>query len=49
VPAPAALRVALLVLAALVAVAILFTVVFPWFDRTFLTDPVLDAPPSQGA
>lgn len=40
-PAPA--RVLLLVVAALAAVVLLFAVVFPWFDRTFLTDPVLDA------
>jgi hypothetical protein len=36
-------RVLLLVVAAIVVVALLFAVVFPWFDRTYLTDPVLDA------
>ncbi|MGI8574182.1 MAG: hypothetical protein ACR2MA_02320 [Egibacteraceae bacterium] len=32
----------LLVVAAAVVV-LLFTVVFPWFDRTFVTDPVLNS------
>lgn len=36
-------RVLLLVVAAVVAVVLLFTVVFPWVDRTFVADPVLDA------
>lgn len=36
-------RILLLVVAAIVAVALLFTVVFPWVDRTFVEDPVLDA------
>ena len=34
-------RVVLLLLAALAVVYLLFTVVFPWVDRTFVTDPVL--------
>lgn len=34
-------KVALLVVVALVVVAVLFTVVFPWVDRTFVTDPTL--------
>ncbi len=38
----APVRVLLLVVAAVVVVALLFAVVFPWFDQTFLTDPVLD-------
>ena len=29
-----------------VVVVVLFTVVFPWFDRTFVDDPVLGALPS---
>lgn len=37
------LRVLLAVLVAVVVVALLFTVVFPWFDATFVNDPVLDA------
>lgn len=36
-------RVALLALAAVVVVAVLFLVVFPWVDRTFVTDPVVGA------
>ena len=35
------LRVALVTVALLAAVALLFLVVFPWVDRTFVTDPVL--------
>ncbi len=34
-------RAALLVVLALVLVAVLFTVVFPWVDRAFVTDPTL--------
>lgn len=37
------LRTALLVVVALVVVALLFLVVFPWFDRTFVNDPTLGA------
>lgn len=29
------------VVVALAVVALLFTVVFPWVDRTFITDPVI--------
>jgi hypothetical protein len=36
-------RVALLILLAVVIVYILFTIVFPWVDRTFITDPVVGA------
>lgn len=35
------LRMLLVALVLLAAVALLFTVVFPWVDRTFVTDPVL--------
>lgn len=35
------LRVVLVVVVLLAAVGLLFTVVFPWVDRTFVTDPVL--------
>jgi len=35
-------RVLVLVVAAAAVLALLFAVVFPWFDQTFLTDPVLD-------
>lgn len=38
-----ALRVGLVVLVLAAAVVLLFTVVFPWFDRTFVNDPVLGA------
>lgn len=34
-------RVVLMVAAAIAIVALLFLVVFPWFDRTFMTDPVV--------
>ena len=35
------LRVALAALVAVAVVVVLFLVVFPWVDRTFVTDPVL--------
>ncbi|HEY8338754.1 MAG TPA: hypothetical protein VIK95_02735 [Egibacteraceae bacterium] len=35
------LRVVLLLIAIAAAVVLLFTVVFPWVDRTFVNDPVL--------
>lgn len=38
-------RAALLLVLAIAVVALLFTVVFPWFDRTFVTDPVLESAP----
>jgi hypothetical protein len=41
-------RVALIVVAVVVAVVLLFTVVFPWFDRTFVDDPVLGAAGLRG-
>lgn len=31
----------LIVLGVVAVIVLLFTVVFPWFDRTFVTDPVL--------
>jgi hypothetical protein len=37
------LRWILIILALAVAVVVLFTAVFPWFDRTFIDDPTLDA------
>jgi hypothetical protein len=38
-----AARMALITVIVLVAVVLLFTVVFPWFDRTFVNDPVIGA------
>ncbi|HWB73131.1 MAG TPA: hypothetical protein VG452_13025 [Egibacteraceae bacterium] len=38
-------RAAVVALLVVAAVALLFTVVFPWVDRTFVNDPVLQ--PSQ--
>ncbi len=37
------LLVLLIVAIAFGVVALLFTVVFPWVDRTFITDPVIGA------
>lgn len=37
------LRVLLLLVAIAAAVVVLFTIVFPWVDRTFVNDPVLGA------
>lgn len=34
-------RLTLLLVVAVVTVIVLFTVVFPWVDRTFVTDPTL--------
>jgi len=34
-------RAALLVVLGVIVVALLFTVVFPWVDQTFVTDPTL--------
>lgn len=34
-------RILVAVVVAVAAVWLLFTVVFPWFDATFVTDPVL--------
>ena len=42
-------RILLLVAAALVAVVVLFTIVFPWVDRTFVADPVLQTSASAVA
>lgn len=38
-----AVRTALVVAVAIAVVAVLFLVVFPWFDRTFVNDPTLGA------
>lgn len=38
---PLPLRIVVGVVAAIALVVLLFTVVFPWFDRQFVTDPVL--------
>lgn len=40
------LRAALVAVIVLAVTALLFTVVFPWVDRTFLTNPVME--PSEG-
>ncbi len=37
---------AVFAVAAVVLVAVLFTWVFPWVDRTFVNDPTLPAPSS---
>ncbi len=37
------LRALLWLLLAFAFVALLFTVVFPWFDRQFVNDPVLES------
>jgi quinol-cytochrome oxidoreductase complex cytochrome b subunit len=37
------LRALLWIVLAAAVVALLFLVVFPWFDRTFLNDPTLGA------
>ena len=42
------LRFVVLALVAAAAVWLLFTVVFPWVDRTFLADPVLGAARLRG-
>lgn len=42
-----AARVTVLVVGALVALVVLFTVVFPWVSRTFVDDPTLDPPPAE--
>jgi hypothetical protein len=39
----------LLVVAFAVVVVVLFTTVFPWFDRTFVNDPVMGAVPAAHA
>lgn len=38
-----AARILLFVAVAVAVVVALFTVVFPWVDRTFVTDPVIDS------
>jgi quinol-cytochrome oxidoreductase complex cytochrome b subunit len=43
-----AARVVVWSLLAVAFVFLLFTVVFPWFDRTFVTDPVLDSRAGAG-
>lgn len=42
------LRAAVVVVLLAVVVVLLFTVVFPWFDQTFVNDPVLGAPGRTG-
>jgi hypothetical protein len=42
------LRAVLIAVALVVAVTLLFTVVFPWFDETFVNDPVLGVVAGQG-
>ena len=37
------LRILLFVAIVTIVVIVLFTVVFPWVDRTFVTDPVIDS------
>jgi hypothetical protein len=39
----------LVALAAAAVVVLLFTVVFPWFDRTFFADPVIGLDPTGWA
>lgn len=34
-------RALLIVVVLVVVVVVLFTLVFPWFDRTFVTDPTM--------
>ena len=36
-------KVLLFIVVAIAVVALLFTVVFPWVDRTLITDPTLEA------
>lgn len=43
------MKVLLWVVGAIAVVALLFTVVFPWFDNTFVNDPVLDEAPTAAA
>jgi hypothetical protein len=40
-------RILVLVAGIVVAVAVLFTVVFPWVSRTLVDDPTLDPPPAD--
>lgn len=37
-------RLALWVVAALAALALLFLVIFPWIDRTFVNRPAIESP-----
>ena len=39
-------KVVLFLVLAIVVVAVLFEVVFPWVDRTFVTDPTLESAPA---
>jgi hypothetical protein len=44
------MKVLMWVVGVVAVVVLLFTVVFPWFDNTFVTDPVLnEAPPAAPA
>ena len=38
-------KVALFIVLAIAVVALLFEIVFPWVDRTFVTDPTLESAP----
>ncbi len=40
-------KVVLGIVLAVVIVWLLFTIVFPWVDRTLITDPTLEAQPSR--
>ncbi len=42
-----ALKVLLFLVVAAAVVALLFTVVFPWVDRTLITDPTLESLPAR--
>lgn len=39
-------KVVLYLIVAIAVVALLFEVVFPWVDRTFVTDPTLESAPA---
>lgn len=43
------MKVLLWVVGLVAVVALLFTLVFPWFDNTFVNDPVLDEAPAPTA
>ena len=39
-------KVLLIIIVAIAVVALLFEVVFPWVDATFVTDPTLESAPA---
>lgn len=41
-----AVKVVVGIVVAAAVVWLLFTIVFPWFDRTFITDPTLESAPA---